>query len=79
MPEYQDLSIKVLAKGAKESRGIMEWLKTLAANTFAIRRDNLTTKKALTGITTLQRKKDQEFMQFAWLALKKSLGKVIGF
>src|SRR5205085_771310 len=81
MPEYHSLKIKVLAKGAKESRGIMEWLKTFAANTFAIHGDNLTTpkKKATIGVSTLKRKKDQEFMQFAWLAMKKSLGKVIGF
>jgi hypothetical protein len=81
LPVYHDLKIKVLAKGAKESSGIMEWIKTFAANTFAIHGDNLATdkKKAITGVTSLKRKKDQEFMQFAWLAMKKSLGKVIGF
>jgi hypothetical protein len=81
LPEYHDLSIKVLAKGAKESRGIMEWFKTFAANTFAIHGNNIGHEehKPISATTTLKRKKDQEFLQFAWLGLKKSLGKVIGF
>jgi hypothetical protein len=80
-PQYHDLSVKVLAKGAKESRGIMEWVKTFAANTFALRKDNMghEENKAFSATTTVRRTKDQEFLQFAWLALRKSLGKVVGF
>ncbi|MDP4219334.1 MAG: hypothetical protein Q8916_04865 [Bacteroidota bacterium] len=80
-PEYHDLSIKVLAKGPNESRGVMEWLKTLAANTFMLRSNNMNKEdaKAMSATTTLKRTRDQEFLQFAWLALRKSLGKVVGF
>jgi len=80
-PEYHDLSIKVLAKEAKESRGIMEWIKTFAANVFALRKNNMNTedKKAYGATTTLRRTPDQEFLQCVWLALRKSLAKAIGF
>ena len=80
-PEYHDLSIKVLAKGAKESRGIMEGIKTFIANAIALRTNNLGHEEhsAVSATTTLRRTKDQEFLQFAWLALRKSLGKVVGF
>ena len=80
-PQYHDLSIKVLAKTMKGSRGITEWIKTFAANTFAMRANNMGHEehKPFSATTSLRRTRDQEFLQFAWLALRKSLGKVIGF
>jgi len=33
---------------------------------------------AIVGKSTYHRKKEEEFLQFIWKALRKSLGKVIG-
>ncbi len=80
-PRYEDVSIKVLATGAKESPGILEGIKTFMANTFVLRTNNVDNgdKKAASGTTALIYTKDEEFFQYIWLALRKSIGKVVGF
>jgi hypothetical protein len=80
-PVYHDLSVKVLAKDPNGNRGILEGIKTFLANTFKVRGNNIEEdgKPAVSATTTMQRTRDQEYLQFVWLALRKSLGKVIGF
>jgi hypothetical protein len=80
-PEYHDLSIKVLATDVHKKSGIIEGVKTFIANTFTIRSNNMNAdgKQAVSATTSLKRTKDQEFLQFVWLTLRKSLGKVVGF
>ncbi len=79
-PLYRDLSMKVLADDAKKGRGILEGLKTLIANTFILRSDNRNGdgEKALTGTTKRTRNTHEEFLQFIWLAIRRSLNEVIG-
>jgi len=80
-PQYHDLSLKVLGKDAQTKTGILEGIKTLIAKTFTIRGNNMDSdgKKAFSATTSVRRTKDREFLEFMWIALRKSLGKVIGF
>ncbi|MDP4221302.1 MAG: hypothetical protein Q8916_08290 [Bacteroidota bacterium] len=79
-PRYQGLSMKILPNEPGATRGLWEGLKTFVANTFVLRSSNLDKDdiKATSATTTLARKPDEEFLQFIWFALRKSLGKVIG-
>jgi hypothetical protein len=81
IPQYHDLSLKVLGKDAQTKTGILEGIKTLIAKTFTIRGNNMghEENKPFGATTSLRRTKDREFLEFMWLALRKSLGKVIGF
>jgi hypothetical protein len=80
-PEYHDLSVKVLSNDPGGSPGILEGIKTFLANTFKVRGNNMPEdgKPAVSATTTMTRTRDQEYLQFVWLALRQSLGKVIGF
>ena len=72
--------MKVLATDVKESRGILEGIKTFFANTFVLKSNNLAEKgkPAKAGTASVARHKDEEFMQFLWISLRKSLGNVVG-
>ncbi len=78
-PRYTGLSLKILADGAKESRGILEGLKTFIANTFVLKTENIDTKdkKAISATTTSVCSRKQEFFEFIWLALLKSIQQVL--
>ena len=80
-PRYANISIKVLAKDVKGSRGILEGLKSFMANTFVLRTTNIDdgSSKAIAGTTTLVHTHTQEFFEYIWLALRKSIQKVVGF
>ena len=56
----------------------MEKLKTFIAKTFVLDASNPDDNKLLPGTTSLVRTPNLEFMQFIWLSLRKSLGKVVG-
>jgi len=79
-PVYHDFSLKILATDIKEKRGILEGIKTFWANTFVLKSNNLATddKPAKSGTASVTRHRDEEFMQFLWISLRKSLGKVVG-
>ncbi len=76
-PHYKDLSMKILPKEAGATRGLLEGIKTFVANTFVLRSNNIG-PSAISGTTTYRRQNSEEFLQFIWIALRKSLGKVIG-
>jgi hypothetical protein len=79
LPLYHDFAIKILPKDPHQQRGFSEKLQTFFAGTFIIRGNNpngLGSQK--TGITTRDRLRDDEFFQFLWLAIRKSLGQVVG-
>jgi hypothetical protein len=80
-PQYSDVSIDVLATDAKQHRGILEGIATFVANSFVLRTNNVNDgdKKAVSGTTTYLYSSKEEFFQFIWLALRKSIGKVVGF
>jgi hypothetical protein len=79
-PLYKELSIRILPKSADEKRGFIEGIKTFVANTFVLHSENIEKdgKPAQSATITLRREKDQEFLQFIWIALRKTLGKIIG-
>ncbi len=79
-PRYTNFSMKVLASDSRKSPGILEKIKTFIANTFVLKGDNKAEKDELakSGTATVTRHKDEEFMQFLWISLRKSLGKVVG-
>jgi hypothetical protein len=80
-PRYKDLSMKILATDVHKSRGIFEGIKSFLANTFILRTKNFDTpdKKAFAGTTSYTYSKKEEFFEFIWLALRRSIGKVAGF
>ena len=79
-PRYHNLSMKVLNDKPKESRGILEGIKTFLGNLLVLKSNNMDKpgKPALTSTTTLSRAKTSEFFEFLWLALRKSIGKLVG-
>jgi hypothetical protein len=79
-PHYKNLYIKMLAKDPRKSSGIIEGIKNLVANTFVLRSNNIDKpgSHAITGTTNRKRLPAEEFFQFIWLALRHSLGKVVG-
>ncbi|HET9135213.1 MAG TPA: hypothetical protein VFO76_01145 [Candidatus Kapabacteria bacterium] len=80
IPKYYDLSLKLLSKSTKEKRGILEGLKTFIYNTFKLHSDNSPTvgEKVKSATTTRSRKKQEEFFQYLWFCIRKSLGHVVG-
>jgi len=76
-PHYKNLAMKILPKEAGGTRGLIEGLKTFVANTFVLRSNN-SGATAISGTTMYTHRKEEEFLQFIWIALRKSLGKVIG-
>ncbi len=79
-PNYKDLYIKILPSSTNKKRGILETIKTFVANNFILNSTNIDKydRKAKSATTTLSRKNEQELLQFIWVAVRKSLGKVIG-
>jgi len=79
-PYYRNLSMKVLPKNANDSSGFLEGLKTFVANTFVLHSENLDKpgSPAESATIKLRREPHQEFLQFIWIVLRKSLGKIIG-
>ena len=79
-PIYHDFSLKILPSDVHDTRDIMEGIKTFWANTFVLKSNNLAkdNKPAKAGTASVTRHRDEEFMQFLWISLRKSLGKVVG-
>lgn len=77
-PLYSGFKVKVLPKDPAAKPGLMEKLKTFIAKTFILDASNPDDNALLPGTTSLARAPSQEFMQFIWLSLRKSLGKVVG-
>ncbi len=79
-PRFEDLSITFLSKKSSENRTIWDRLKTTWANIFVIRSNNIDKegKPAKTAITTRKRLPPEEFFQFLWFSLRKSLGQIVG-
>jgi hypothetical protein len=80
-PRYEDVSMSVLTTSVKDKSGILEGIQSFIANTFVLRTNNVDNgdTKAVSGTTTYIYSKDEEFFQYIWLALRKSIGKVVGF
>jgi len=80
-PRYTDLNIKILADGVKESRGIMEGLKTFIANAFILETENIDSKdkKAASFTTSRAIGKKEEFFEYIWLGMRKTIQKAIGY
>lgn len=79
-PLYKDFSMKILSTSVHEERGIIEGIKTFVANNFILRSTNLAEngRKVVSATTRTAHKKDQELITFIWVAIRKSLGNVIG-
>jgi len=80
-PRYTNLSMNILSTDVKKSRGILEGIKTFIANTFVLRTNNVDNgaSKAVSVTTTTIRTSKQEFFEFLWIAMRKSILKVLGF
>jgi hypothetical protein len=73
--------MEIMSTDVKKSRGILEGIKTFFANTFVLRTNNLDNGdvKAVSATTTTIRTSKQEFFEFLWIAMRKSILKVLGF
>ena len=79
LPYYSDFVVKLLPSDPHVKSGLAEKIKTLAISAFVIRRNNpnlLGSSKI--GLTEYSRIKTEEFFQFLWFAIRKSLEKVVG-
>lgn len=79
-PVYKDLSMRILPTSVHEERGILEGIKTFVANSFILRSTNVTQKgrRVVSATTRTTHRNDQELIAFIWVAIRKSLGSVIG-
>jgi hypothetical protein len=79
VPLYDEFEILLLNPNPTQPRGLMEKLKTFVAEAFIIKDGNPGKDgKLRTGVTSTPKTSDMEFMQFIWVAIRKSLGQVIG-
>ncbi len=80
-PRYTDLKMKILPDDAKQSGGIIEGIKSFIANTLVLRTNNVDekNKKAYSATTTYRRSRKEEFFQFIWYGMRKSIRKVAGY
>ncbi len=80
-PRYKDLQMKVLPDDAKQSGGILEGIKSFVANAFVIRTTNVDegNTKAYSATTTYHRSRKEEFFQFIWYGMRKSIRQVVGY
>ena len=80
VPVYDHLKIKVLPPDANDPSDIREAAITLLANSLVLHNDNPDEMKGApkVGTTKLTRQPTDEFFQFLWLAIRKSLGAVVG-
>jgi hypothetical protein len=80
-PQYRDVSLRVLPTNVKDTRSFFDGVKSFIANTFVLRTTNVddASSKATSATTTYVRTPKQEFFEFIWLALRKSIQKVVGF
>ncbi|HEY3874728.1 MAG TPA: hypothetical protein VGM92_04590 [Candidatus Kapabacteria bacterium] len=79
-PIYNHFKLRMLPPKPDERRGVMERLKTFVADNFILRDDDPDEKGGppITATTTLARKGNDEYFKFLWMAIRQSLGKVVG-
>jgi len=80
VPIYDHLKIKVLPPDPNDPADVTESAMTFLANAFVLHNDNPDEMVGppKVGATTLTRQPSDEFFQFLWLAIRKSLGSVVG-
>jgi hypothetical protein len=80
LPIYDHFKLKVLPPDPHDPPDIQEKAETFIANTFILRDDNPDENGGppVSATTTLVRQQPQEFFQFLWLAIRHSLGTVVG-
>lgn len=80
LPLYDNFKLKVLPPDPNDPPDIMEGVKTVLANLLILRHDNPDEDGGppKVGVTSLTRLPPQEFFQFLWFAIRKSLGAVVG-
>ncbi len=79
-PIYNHFKLKILPTDPADPRDIEESVKTFVANTLILRDDDPDEDGGppVTATTSLQRAQSEEFFQFLWFAIRKSLGTVVG-
>ncbi|MFI5263398.1 MAG: hypothetical protein ACHQM6_02665 [Candidatus Kapaibacterium sp.] len=79
VPLYRDFLVNILPADPHQKSGFAEKIKTFAVSTFVIRSNNpngLGSTKI--GLTEYPRIGTEQFFQYLWLAIRKSLEKVVG-
>ena len=78
-PVYSGLKIKNLNEETGSSSGIAELVSSAIANIFVIKGDNGIGEKPESSGILYVKKNDDAFMEYVWISLRKSLGKIVGF
>ena len=80
VPVYSDLSIVELDDETGSEKGIMERLSSFIANTFVIKKNNPGDEASPEKSSVIYvHQKNEAFLEFVWIALRKAIGGVIGF
>ncbi len=80
-PHYTGLEMKLLPDDAKQGGGLLEGIKSFIANALVLRKRNVDENdiKAFTATTSYHRSRKEEFFQFIWYSMRKSIRKVVGY
>jgi hypothetical protein len=80
-PRYTGLEMKILPDDSKQTGGLIEGIKSFFANTFVLRTDNVDDEniKAYSARTSYRRSRKEEFFQFIWFGMRKSIRQVVGY
>ena len=79
--QYEDLTIAALDKRTRSENGLAEQLATVISNLVQIRGTNMPDDSGSVTIGRIRypARKDLEFLQILWFALRNGLGDVVGF
>jgi hypothetical protein len=75
---YKDFSLAAINKKTGSEKGLSNSIKSIIANTFKIRRNNVPGSMKI-GEVKYTRQPDDPFIQFVWFALRTAVRDVIGF
>jgi hypothetical protein len=75
---YRDLTLAAINKNTGSEKGLSNSIKSIIANTFKIRRNNVPGSMKI-GEVKYTRVPDDPFIQFVWFALRTAVHDVIGF
>jgi hypothetical protein len=80
-PRYTDLNMSILPDDTKQKGGLLEGIKSFVANIFVLRTDNVDERslKMYTSTTSYHHMPKEEFFQFIWYGMRKSIRDVIGY
>jgi hypothetical protein len=79
-PYYSELKIHELDEETGKASDLISKFNSFVANTFVIKKNNPDGDEQVQSASTVYiRKKDDAFLEYVWIALRKALGSIVGF